>query len=385
MEKSKNLKLNIQAQDDSYSIEVFNGNFEKIDADMGNPDNLQTSAKEVVGAINEVFTLGNERKAQLVKNLIAMGINCANTDTWEALIAYVLDIFTGIDVSGDTVTAETLLQNVTAHDKNGDKITGAMQDFWGSFLTDDIWVQGEDNSLHFQVPSTGRYNASGSNVYATHEKIVNHIGLTADKLINGYPIYGVNGSIPNRSNPALGECEILHPDWTGQGANHANYIQYDLYGETWDDMHYRLELMAPWGYYNGDARVYITSQELANAIGLTADKLISGQSVLEIAGTGMPYTRTSIMSASKSNDYAHTDWETIAPYDYLQVSRYSGSSEDGTPITRIYIGVEAVNALRGTDGKIDCGGIYCQCHNDRPCFTTTLSGRYYVYGVNGIV
>lgn len=385
MEKSKNLKLNIQAQDDSYNIDIFNDNFEKIDESMGNPINLQTSEKNVVGAINEVFLLGNERKSQLVKNLIAMGITCTDEDTWETLIAHVLDIFTGIDVSQDTVTAETLLQNITAHDKNGEKITGAMPDFWGSFITDDLWLQSDNNSVHLQIPTTGRYNVNGANVYATSENIAKCIGLTSDKLLNGYPIIGINGSIPNRSNPALGECEILHPDWTNQGANHANYIQYDLYGESWDDMHYRLELMPPWGYYNGEARVYISSQELANAIGLTADKLISGQSLLEITGTGMNYTRKNIMSASSNNDYAHTDWDVIAPYKYLQVSRYSGSNEDGTPITRMYVSVEAVNALRGTDEKIDCCGIYCRCHNDRPCFTTNLSGRYFVYGVNGTV
>ena len=40
----------------------------------------------------------------------------------------------GVDTSQDTVTAETLLEGVTAHDANGNKIIGTIEDYDGTCL-----------------------------------------------------------------------------------------------------------------------------------------------------------------------------------------------------------------------------------------------------------
>lgn len=78
---------------------------------------------DVVGAINEVFTLGSEKKAQLVENLTAMGMQASTSDTWEVLLEKILDM---TDTSGDTVTAPVLLTGYTAHDASGEQINGVM-------------------------------------------------------------------------------------------------------------------------------------------------------------------------------------------------------------------------------------------------------------------
>lgn len=69
--------------------------FESLEAEVSNltknsqpatDNNLQTESKTIVGAINEVFQRGNNVKQQLVDTLIAKGIDCSTSDTFEALI-----------------------------------------------------------------------------------------------------------------------------------------------------------------------------------------------------------------------------------------------------------------------------------------------------------
>jgi hypothetical protein len=40
------------------------------------------------------------------------------------------------------------------------------------------------------------------------------------------------------------------------------------------------------GYYGGTSDIYTTQAKLASAIGLTADKIVAGNTILGITGTG---------------------------------------------------------------------------------------------------
>lgn len=122
--------------------------FESIEAEVSNlannsqpatDNNLQTESKTIVGAINEVFQRGNNVKQQLVDTLIAKGIDCSTSDTFEVLIDKInqfADIVGTIKVirPGDDVTIynkttavrtyDCSYQNITITGLNGDITAG---------------------------------------------------------------------------------------------------------------------------------------------------------------------------------------------------------------------------------------------------------------------
>ena len=124
--------------------------------DGGEPPELdeELDAENVIDAINKLFMLGNENKQTLVDNLIAMGIEASTEDTWGTLLDKILDM---TDTSKDTVTAPVLFEGYTAHDSNGDLITGAMVDNAG-VTVDAEQVTQDDTYTYFSIPQDGHYD-----------------------------------------------------------------------------------------------------------------------------------------------------------------------------------------------------------------------------------
>lgn len=125
---TKNIGLVLPEEDDYYNISIPNENMEMIDKAVGDVNSLKETvgATDLSDAITKVFHLGNEKKEQLVSNLIAMGVQADTSETWEVLIGKVLDIMTGASTENDTVTAEVLLEGYTAHGADGNEIVGTM-------------------------------------------------------------------------------------------------------------------------------------------------------------------------------------------------------------------------------------------------------------------
>ncbi len=173
----------------------------RMDKYLGSDDNSEgpefvegIEAEDVVGAINEVFQLGSEKKKQLVENLTALGITASTGETWEMLLGKVLDL---IDPSKDTVTAETLLSGYTAHNAAGTKITGTLADKTGTAdYNAEASIDGTNKRIKLKVPATGKYGV-GNYLYAAYTTIANLIGLTAAKLVKGNTILGITGSNNN--------------------------------------------------------------------------------------------------------------------------------------------------------------------------------------------
>lgn len=173
----------------------------RIDKYLGSDDNPEgpefaegIQSEDVIGAINEVFQLGSEKKKQLVENLTALGITASTGETWETLLNKVLSL---INTSSDTVTTETLLSGYTAHNATGAKITGTLADKTGT--TDynaEASIDGTNKRLKLKVPATGKYGV-GNYLYAAYTTIANLIGLTAAKLVKGDTILGITGSNNN--------------------------------------------------------------------------------------------------------------------------------------------------------------------------------------------
>ena len=187
----------------------------RIDKYLGSDDNPEgpefaegIQSEDVIGAINEVFQLGSEKKKQLVENLTALGITASTGETWETLLNKVLSL---INTSSDTVTTETLLSGYTAHNATGAKITGTLADKTGT--TDynaEASIDGTNKRLKLKVPATGKYGV-GNYLYAAYTTIANLIGLTAAKLVKGNTILGITGSNNNMdtSGADAGAGDIL--------------------------------------------------------------------------------------------------------------------------------------------------------------------------------
>ncbi len=173
----------------------------RMDKYLGSDDNTEgpefaegIQSEDVIGAINEVFQLGSEKKKQLVENLTALGITASTGETWEMLLGKVLDL---IDPSKDTVTAETLLSGYTAHNAAKTKITGTLADKTGTAdYNAEASIDGTNKRIKLKVPATGKYGV-GNYLYAAYTTITNLIGLTAAKLVKGNTILGITGSNNN--------------------------------------------------------------------------------------------------------------------------------------------------------------------------------------------
>ena len=185
--------------------------------------------------------------------------------------------------------------------------------------------------------------------YITYESLAKIIGLTADKLITGNTILGITGSIPSkgaatytpgRSNQTIASGQYLSGAQTIKGdanlvaANIAkgksifgisgtytsdanavagnilsgktayvngskitgtmrNWIGTPQHIDAIRIANNRFEVAVAAGYHGyswaGNSYEYMEYSQVASAIGLTADKLVSGQTVLGITGTGGGY------------------------------------------------------------------------------------------------
>ena len=84
--------VSVDSETGAMSVPKLTQITEKLN-NMGTLTDLQTTDKStLVAAINETFQLGSERKAKLVENLTAMGINCSTDDSWATLLGYILQI-----------------------------------------------------------------------------------------------------------------------------------------------------------------------------------------------------------------------------------------------------------------------------------------------------
>lgn len=126
------------------------------DADGNSPGFAEgIESDNVIGAINEVFTLGSESKQKLVDNLIAMGIDASTEESWGTLLDKVLDM---TDTSEDTVTAEALLAGHTAHNAAGEQITGSMPEWAGA--TVDATETTQDSEYTYLGMPEGHYDVA---------------------------------------------------------------------------------------------------------------------------------------------------------------------------------------------------------------------------------
>lgn len=209
---------------------------EKITSTTGDLGSLQTTDKtNLVNALNEVFTLGNENKQKLVTNLIAKGVTCSIDDSWENLLAKVLDIVAGIDISDTTAIASHVLETDYFYTASGVKTQGTMVDrscvngnefdilnpsyprqtiheYTVSAPQYGTWGNNEDKEgLIVPAPSGYFNNVYGSDlsyVYVPASTLRGELGITADKILAGNTICGVDGTASVGKKFASGTIDV---------------------------------------------------------------------------------------------------------------------------------------------------------------------------------
>lgn len=336
MQETTNLGLKKPDASDFYDVGDNNDNMDVIDEKMGNLSELETTEKNsLVSAINEVFTLGNEKKQKLVTNLIAMGVTCTIEDSWETLLAKVLDIFTGTDVSDTTATEDCVIDGYKFHTKDGALATGTIpvNSAWTRATT--MWEDVNNHVVGMTIP-LGYYNVKTADgcttIEVSPELVRNALAIDSSKMLQGYSVAGVEGTIPVIPNGWQAPNGWIDAGSLNMGVHFPNgaYLEQD-----------------PW--------VWIPVSRIRDQYGITPDKIVTGQSIAGVNGTGGgtgkyasgSFTVTQITSigsrwtklpnASCQNDYetdiyvcqinTYLDWTpTFAKITYTAVPKSGGTS-----------------------------------------------------------
>lgn len=212
---------------DTFNIRtMLNENWDKIDAAVGEvreelqdieiPDASLTQAgivqlsNEINGsrenvaatekAVSRAFQAGNERKAEVVAALVALGVSASTSETWAQLIPKMASI---IRATGNAAAAD-LLAGKTASNASG-PFSGTMPDRGAATIT-------PSGTGAVTIPD-GAYKGAK----------VAQVSVPAAKVLNDTTIAGVKGVIPIRSADIADQTPAQNisvgPHTTGEGQN----------------------------------------------------------------------------------------------------------------------------------------------------------------------
>ena len=227
----------------------------------------------------------------------------------------------GSYTSDANAMAEDIAMNKTAY-INGQKITGTLPLFPNSrtFTVDNAGVADntEDSELEFTTINTAKQILDSNlnmKFSAPYSDIVTAIGLTADKLISGNTILGIEGMATTGINTsdatATADDIVVNKTAYANGQKitgtipTATTITEDGSVQLESDGRFRASATVPNDIYlHSDITprmiwLNLTKSQVAETIGLTADKIVSGNTILDVAGTA-PITGTDTSDATAS-------------------------------------------------------------------------------------
>ena len=252
----------------------------------------------------------------------------------------------------------------------------------------------DNNSGYFIRMEPGNYSVADENgekpyVFVPVSKFRSDLGISADKIRAGYNIAGVQGDtwVVWTGDVSADNTKVLngYTYWkngvkcTGNMASFSPGTHAPESGMNGQGLYYYF----PNGYYQSDghnAWNYRTPSEVANAIGLTAEKMVQGQSCLGIWGTvpniNVRTFRATVNSTSTSLGFLSYNNRTIS-YPYIDVNVGFSTILHAEAL---YVPNTAYHSYYSRSGNyflINYAQDYCAC--------ARMDGPNMIFGTNNVV
>lgn len=237
-----------------------------------------------VSELNTELEYLSETKSQIKTAITNKGQDITSATPFRDYVEKINNISTlQADTADATATSGDLAINKTAY-VNGQKITGTLPLFpnTSTFTVSNAGVTDntEDSTLDLTTINTTKQILDSNvsmNFNADYSDIATAIGLTADKIVEGNTILGIEGiaTTGTTADITIPQAEYgLEIATSGEGDNDTGFKFY-----TNANTQSKL-------YENGSiVEMHITNELLAQVLGITADKIKKDEVICGITGT----------------------------------------------------------------------------------------------------
>ena len=292
----------IKLNDTTYELEDT-----KARTDVGDVTTLKTTDKSnLVKAVNECFQSASDGKSAIANAITGAGVSTSASATFATMATNIGTVATNkynAGVSATKVGTATASEVLTGYTFTNSSSVGAS----GSMKNNGAVSQSLNAGGSYTIPA-GYHNGSGK-VTANSLASQTTGTATAGQILSGQTAW-VGGSKVTGTMPNQGSANILTDNILLQDSK----VYFNIPNA---------------GYYEAGSDAYTPYATLASKIGLTADKLVQGNTVLGITGAGSSGKRyVKIESPSggyMTPDYSQSGKEITASswYTYPAYNDYS--------------------------------------------------------------
>lgn len=238
-------------------------------------------------------TILQDKNTNLLPENLKQGVTCLGVEgTMQA----------GIDTSDATAVASEIKFGKTAY-VNGEKITGTVPEVAPLSVNgvNDINLNEGLSVLELKSPQDSIFRR-GDALRASYEEISTKIGLTSEKLVKGNTILGIEG-VAEADGIDTSDATATENDITMNKTAYVNgnkitgtlssvparefngldYVEDESKGTTLTVS--TIDTIRSFNEVNNKYNIEIPIDELVLAIGLTADKIKAGETILGVTGT----------------------------------------------------------------------------------------------------